>query len=246
MALFVTLGLLQFTVAAPGKEARLTEVIHDVNLLAARSAARPAAVNDTVREGTTVRTGSDSRAEMTFADETLTRLGANTVFSFGSGPRAYDLGSGAVLLSAPQGAGTVRINTPAVTAAVTGFTAILERHAHSPNKFILLHGTGTLTFKRFPADSCRLHSGQMVVYPPNPTRLPQVVDVDLSKLLAGKLIRGFKRKLPEFNLIWADIEKQKLQSPSPVLVDPTSLNTIDQAITARPPPSKSRVPGGKP
>jgi hypothetical protein len=32
-------------------------------------------------EGTAVRTGLESRAELTFTDQTLARLGANTVFS---------------------------------------------------------------------------------------------------------------------------------------------------------------------
>src|SRR5207245_9516021 len=96
-------------VAAEQKQARVTEVIHDVRLLAAKAAARPAAVNDTIHEGTAVRTGTDSRAELTFTDLTLTRLGANTVFSFGAATRTYDLGNGAILMSAPKQAGTVKI-----------------------------------------------------------------------------------------------------------------------------------------
>ena len=89
-------GVASLLFAADQKQARVTEVIHDVRLLAGQTAARPATVNDTVREGTAVRTGTDSRAELTFLDQTLTRLGANTVFSFGAAARTYDLGSGAI------------------------------------------------------------------------------------------------------------------------------------------------------
>src|ERR1700737_1402998 len=112
--------------ATEQKQARVTEVIHDVRLLGAQTAAHPAAVNDTVHEGTAVRTGTDSRAELTFTDQTLTRLGANTVFSFGGAARTYDLGSGAMLLSVPKGAPSATVRTAAVTAAISGGTALLE------------------------------------------------------------------------------------------------------------------------
>ena len=94
-AVVVTLGLAKFSVAAERKEARVTQVIRDVRLLASHAGPRPASVNDSVREDTAVRTGGDSRAELTFTDQTLTRLGANTIFSFSEGARTFDLASGA-------------------------------------------------------------------------------------------------------------------------------------------------------
>src|SRR6266478_2166057 len=153
-------GIVSLLFAADQKQANVTEVIHDVRLLAGQTAARPATVNDTVREGTAVRTGTDSRAELTFLDQTLTRLGANTVFSFGAGAHTYDLGSGAILMSAPPQAGTIKINTAVATCAVSGFTAILERHSDTWNKFILLHGDGSVKMKGIPGDPCVLHGGQ--------------------------------------------------------------------------------------
>src|SRR6266436_9398626 len=84
--------------AAQLKEARVTQVVNDVKLLPGQAAPRPAVVNDNLRSGTAVRTGADSRTELTFTDLTLTRLGANTIFSFNEGTRTLDLGGGAVLL----------------------------------------------------------------------------------------------------------------------------------------------------
>src|SRR5205823_5460758 len=194
-------GVATVLFAAEQKQARVTEVIHDVRLLAAKAAARPAAVNDTIHEGTAVRTGTDSRAELTFSDLTLTRLGANTVFTFGAGARTYDLGSGAILMTAPPQAGTIKINTAVATCAVSGFTAILERHSNTWNKFVLLHGDGYIQIHEIPGDPCRLHTGQMVIFPPHPTHCPQVLNIDISKVLNGKLVKGFKTKLPEFDLI---------------------------------------------
>ena len=203
------LSLPRFTHAADTREARVTEVIRDVHLREGQSAPRPATVNETVREGTAVHTGAASRAELTFTDLSITRLGADTVFTFDPATRTYSLLSGAILLSAPKEAGTVRIKTAVATCAVSGFTAIVERRPNRHNKFILLHGNGVFTLKKFPYDPCRLHFGQAVITPSDPTRPPHVCDLDLSKVMNGRLVNGFKKKLPESALISADIEKQK-------------------------------------
>jgi FecR protein len=244
IAVVTSIGTIVF--AAEQKQARVSEVVHDVRLLAGQAAARPAAVNDTIHEGTAVRTGTDSRAELTFLDQTLTRLGANTVFSFGAGARTYDLGSGAVLMSAPKQAGTVKITTAVATCAVSGFTVILERHSNTWNKFIILHGDGWLKIKGIAGDPCRLHTGQMVVFPPHPTHCPPVLNIDISKLLHGKLVKGFKGPLPELDLILADIRNQETTPPSGGLIDPTNQDTISQAMSAHieesPPPVLKPTP----
>ncbi|MEO6872162.1 MAG: hypothetical protein ABI233_08080, partial [Chthoniobacterales bacterium] len=69
------------------KQARVSQVVKDVNLLPNQAAPHPARVSDEVRDGTAVRTGTESRAELTFTDQTLARLGANTIFSFNEGTR---------------------------------------------------------------------------------------------------------------------------------------------------------------
>src|SRR5882762_2784113 len=151
-------GIATVLFAAEQKQARVTEVVHDVRLLAAQTAGHPAAVNDTVREGTAVRTGTDSRAELTFIDRTLTRLGANTVFSFGGAARTYNLGSGAILMSAPKEAGTVKITTAVATCAVSGFTMISEYHGNTWNKVLMLNGDGYVALKKNPGDKRHIHT----------------------------------------------------------------------------------------
>src|SRR6266581_7849351 len=191
-------GIVSLLFAADQKQANVTEVIHDVRLLAGQTAARPATVNDTVREGTAVRTGTDSRAELTFLDQTLTRLGANTVFSFGGAARTYDLGSGAILMSAPKQAGTVRITTAVATCAVSGFTAILERHSNTWNKVLVLEGDGDVWLRRNPNDKRHMHSRQILVFRPDATVLPQPLEFNICGLIGGQglLINGFAHKLP--------------------------------------------------
>ena len=125
----LTIGALAFTLASgfPNevsadelKEAKVTQVIQNVQVLPSNAAARPAAVNDNVRQGTAVQTGVQSRSELTFKDQTITRLGEKTIFSVGEGARTIDLGSGQFLLSVPKKAGGAKVKMGAVTAAITG------------------------------------------------------------------------------------------------------------------------------
>src|ERR1700751_4986604 len=102
------------------KEAKVTQVIQDVRVLPSNASSRPAAVNDNVRQGTAVQTGVQSRSELTFKDQTITRLGEKTTFSVGDGPRAIDLGSGQFLLYAPKKAGGAKVKMGPVTAAIRG------------------------------------------------------------------------------------------------------------------------------
>jgi len=106
--------------AADLKEAKVTQVIQDVRVLPSGAAPRPAAVNDNVRQGTAVQTGVQSRSELTFKDQTITRLGEKTIFSPGEGARTIDLGSGQVLLYVPKKSGGAKVKMGPVTAAITG------------------------------------------------------------------------------------------------------------------------------
>jgi len=106
--------------AADLKEAQVTQVIQDVRLLPSNASPRPATVNDNVRQGTAVQTGVQSRSELTFKDQTITRLGEKTIFSAGEGARTIDLGRGQILLYVPKNSGSAKVKTGAVTAAITG------------------------------------------------------------------------------------------------------------------------------
>ena len=56
--LAIGLAIGRFLFAADEKHARVTEVVQDVHLLAGQNAARPAALNDTVNEGTLFAPGA--------------------------------------------------------------------------------------------------------------------------------------------------------------------------------------------
>src|SRR6478736_5072662 len=102
------------------KEAKVTQVIQNVQVLPSNAAPRAAAVNDSVRQGTAVQTGVQSRSELTFKDQTITRLGEKTIFSVGEGARTIDLGSGQFLLYATKKASCAKVKMGSVTSAITG------------------------------------------------------------------------------------------------------------------------------
>lgn len=242
------IAAVKFVMAAPKKEARVTAVIKDVRVIGSNAAPKAAALNDSVVEGNAIRTGGDSRAELTFTDATLTRIGANTVFTFGEGAKQFDLASGALLLVVPKSAGTTRVNIGAATAAVSGFTALFEHNA-SINKLVILEGRGDVSFKNIPGP-CPLESGQMMVWPTRPTRCPEVRTVDVSKVMkSAKLVTLFN-KLPAWSLgpIQAVIENQQTSPPPGGLTDPTNIDAVSQNQPNQPipPPHIIKPPGSPP
>ena len=108
-----------------------------------------------------MRTGVESRAELTFADLTITRLGANTIFSLEAGTREVELTKGTILIEVPSKAAPVKASTAAVTVAVMGGTALLG--TGPPIKFMVLEGTGTMYPKGRPEKAVTVHGGEMVM-----------------------------------------------------------------------------------
>src|SRR4029077_11749693 len=115
IVLFCLVRAAPFVSADQSQQARVSQVIQDVRLMEAQGAPRPAVVNDKVTQRMGVRTGVESRAELTFKDLTITRLGANTIFSFKQGAGELDLTWGGVFLEAPPKPPAVKVNTSAVT-----------------------------------------------------------------------------------------------------------------------------------
>jgi hypothetical protein len=250
------------TIATQLKEATVTRIINDVQLLPLEGAPRPAVANDKVREGTGVKTGMDSRTELTFADQTLARLSANTIFSFNKGARNLDLADGAMLLRVPRGAGIGKITTAVVTAAIADTTVIVEYHPHTYIKFICLEGTARLYLKRRPGESVLVRSGQMLITNPDAKGLPDPVDIDLDRLLkTSRLIVDFS-PLGSDRLMTSEIQNQHDQKARGVLIDtnlvifgkgtlvsltnPAQTNAADKASAASAGPKPASSPVGAP
>jgi FecR protein len=229
-------GSALFATAAQQQQARVSQIIQDVRLLEARGAPRPAAVNDTVTQQMGVRTGVESRAELTFTDLTITRLGANTIFSFSRGARELDLTSGAILLQVPPNKPAVKVNTSAVTAAVTGGTALLS--TGPPTKFMVLEGVGTFYPLGHPEKAVTVQGGEMTMMTADgQLAKPQKFDVKLV-METSPLVKDFPplANLPLIvTVINQQIAEQQLATSQPLarnLVD--VIDTTDQNRNANP------------
>ena len=188
------------------REAQVTQVIQDVKVLPSGAAPRPAAVNDDVRPGTAVQTGTQSRSELTFKDQTITRLGEKTIFSVGQGARTIDLGSGQILLYVPKKSGGAKVKMGPVTAAITGTTILANVNPSGVTTFIVLEG-GACIYLDKVGQSLYVGPGQQLTYDPIANRLEDPVDVDLNQALTSPLIKDFKR-LPSAPLIEQEIQRQ--------------------------------------
>lgn len=213
-------------------EAQLTRIVKDVKLLPLQAAPRSAALNDRISHGTGVRTGFESRAELTFKDLTITRLGENTIFSFNEGTRNLDLGGGAILVHVPKDSGGAKITTAAISAGISGTTVLLEVHKNQNSKAIVLEGVMRVGLADNPSDYVDLHAGEILVVPPHAKKMPKPQIVRLKTLVAtSPLVTEFD-PLPSMPLIQEEIDRQEgLVGPEQNQEEPP-LDTLDQRFNA--------------
>jgi hypothetical protein len=170
--------------AEPFQKAEVTRVVNLVSILREQQKASAASVGDVVTGQTAVKTGSDSRAELRFPDNTITRLGSNALFRFEAGGRSMDIEGGTMLFSSPKGGGGGEVQAGAVTAAVTGTTFLLAFMLNGDVKVIVIEGKVLVYLTKFPAIRRMLRSGQVVVVPKNAVEIHQPYSIDLKVLLA--------------------------------------------------------------
>jgi hypothetical protein len=158
-------------------------------------------MNDKVGAGEAVRTGDASRSELTFPDLTISRLGANTIYSFNRAGRDVSLTNGSILLRVPKGSGGGNIRTDPVTVAVTGTTLIFEHARGGRSKLIVLEGGARLSLTKVRGQSRDLRAGQVLEVPAGATTLGMPQEIDLDEVMkTHPLITNF-RPLPSRDLI---------------------------------------------
>ena len=201
-------------------EAKVTQIVQDVKVVPSGAAARPVVVNETVRQGNAVQTGTQSRSELTFRDQTITRLGEKTIYNIGGG-RTIELGSGQFLLYVPKNKGGAQVKMGPVTAAITGTTVFGNVYPNGIVEFMVLEGSACINLAN--GQSLQVMGGQMVVYDPIYRRLEDPVYVDLQHQLSSPLVRDF-RPLPSAGLIQEEIQSQhQVVAPN---------GDLDQAVRA--------------
>ena len=163
----------------------MTKIINDVRIFQPSASAKKAKVGDVIKSKTTLQTGRRSRSELRFQDNTLTRVGANSIFSFERGTRDLHLEQGTILLTVPKNAGGARIRTATVTAAVTGTSIMMEYFPKTGVKIIVLEGSLVTWPQREGRKGARktLRAGQMIILNAHDTRMPKPVNIDLARLV---------------------------------------------------------------
>jgi hypothetical protein len=228
---------------AGSKEARVTQIIREVKLVPTDKAAREAALNDKVSEDTGVRTGGESRSELTFPDLTITRLGANTIFSFTKSGRTATVETGSILLRVPKDSGGGSIRSSAVTVAVTGTTVIFEGSRGGRSKLITLEGSSRVSLKANPKEFRKVLAGQMIDVPAGATTLPMPVNVDLNDIMRNHpLITDFK-PLPSQPLIMAAAQQAPPPQPSSYSGPTISIMPVINPFGPNRGPHPTRPPG---
>ena len=217
----ITAGLMRWfpseANAASASQAHITRVTNHVQLVRPMTAARPASVNGIVDEDTIIRTGISSGAELTFPDETVVRLAANTSFSFKNGTHDLNLGEGAVLVQAPKSANGAKIHAGTVASAITGTTAMIEYHP-GVYKFLVLEGTGRLYRPGHPGDSVLVGPGQLVMGNPN-AAVSDPVDFDIARFVKTSRFVVDLPPLRSEKLIAAESLKQQQEKSKKTLID---------------------------
>ena len=194
--------------AATLDRSTLTEVVNNVKVIEpATKKVITAQVKADFLAPEVLRTGPDSRAEMIAPDQTVTRVGQNTIFSFSRDSREVDLQKGSVLFQSPSGKGGGNIRTPAASAAVLGTTLIVCATKNGGFKVLLIEGSGRVTAS--DGTVRQLHGGQLVYALPG-GKLSPVFEFRLrEQVAASTLVSGFKNQLPSLPKILAAIKNQE-------------------------------------
>src|SRR3982075_4392405 len=219
------LSLQQSVVAGPLTSAQITKIIKRVRVIDPTKGGHPAIVRDVIKDDLGLQTGEKSRSELLFQDNTLTRIGAETFFSFKTGTRDMTLEKGSMLLQVPKGLGGAKIHTAAVTAAITGTTIMMEYIPRRFIKVLVLEGSLRLYRDGTFGDSLVLTPGKMVIMRPDAKKIPDPIDVDLENVVKTSALVNFPNEtapLPSMPLIQAAISEQAKQLTAKNLV-PTNL-----------------------
>jgi hypothetical protein len=212
------------SIAGPLTSAQVTKVINRVSVIDPAKGTHPAVLRDVIKDNLALQTGARSRSELLFQDNTLTRIGAETFFSFKTGTRDLTLEKGSMLLQVPKGLGGATIHTAAVTAAITGTTIMMEYSPGQYLKVLVLEGSLRLSRNGSFGNSLVLHAGKMVIMRPDAKKIPDPIDIDLAEIVRTSILVNFpgSKVLPSMPLIQAAISDQAKAMAKGTLV-PTNL-----------------------
>jgi mannose-6-phosphate isomerase-like protein (cupin superfamily) len=194
-----------FPAVAAERGAVVTEAVNQVTHGSSQSVdSAPAPTGTILQDGEYLKTGGESLAEMKLPNQTVTRLGSNTIFNYSAASNQVDLQAGTVLFSKPKDGQQLNIKTEAVTAAILGTTGFLHVHhhgSHTSYMFGLIEGKASLTVdgKVFV-----IHDGELLMFSPGSP--PQIIAFNVPLMIkTSPLFTKFGNDLPNESYIAEEI-----------------------------------------
>jgi len=193
------------------KQAKFTQVVNKVAVFSAqKKISHPVVVNDIFKMPDLLRTGPNSRAELVAADDTITRVGANTIFSYDNANRTIDLEQGSLLFHSPHGKGGGTIRTPSASAGVIGTTIIVTCTPDGGFKVLDLEGEVQIIFRNGLRQT--LEPGEMTFVLPGGKERAPILIFRLDEEIEGSLlVSGFTQPLPSMPRINTEVTRQLVQ-----------------------------------
>jgi hypothetical protein len=189
------------------KQSKVTQVVNDVQIISASDkSTKPATVNAIFKMPDILRTGPNSRAELVADDQTITRVGANTVFAFDPANRTIDLQKGSLLFHSPKGKGGGTIQTGSATASVLGTTIVVTTTPDGGFKLLVLEGEAEIKFLNGILQ--RVKAGQMTFILPGGGMSPIIMFRLDNNTKGSRLVNGFGNALPSLSKIENEVTKQ--------------------------------------
>jgi hypothetical protein len=137
-----------------------------------------AVLNDKIESDTQVSTGEQSMCELSLDDKSITRIGANALFSFVKQERLVKCDKGTFLVSKDPETETITVTTGSITAAVNGSTVMFDVKGDATHIAVAETTTGVIVTDK-NGKSMTLQSGEGISATPNgmTSSIPQSVDV---------------------------------------------------------------------
>jgi len=137
-----------------------------------------AVLNDKVESNTQVGTGAQSMCELSLDDKSITRIGANAVFTFVEQERLVKCDKGTFLVSKDPETETMTVTTGSVTAAVNGSTVMFDVRGDATHVAVAETTTGVVVTDK-NGKSITLQSGEGISATPAgmASATPRSVDV---------------------------------------------------------------------
>lgn len=157
-----------------------------------------AVLNDKIESDSQVGTGEQSMCEISLDDKSITRIGANSMFSFVQKERLVKCDKGTFLVSKDPETETMTVTTGSVTAAVNGSTVVFDVRDDATHIAVAETTTGVVVTDK-NGKSITLQSGEGISATVNGMTSSTPKSVDVKDLISSSPLFNEKGLAPLAN-----------------------------------------------